>query len=62
MDIAIYDYAEHVGKALAWTPPTADASQLHREGQLLYTQLKQSVLFRGDTNSHWYVLVPLLGI
>ncbi|BDA49469.1 probable BTB/POZ domain-containing adapter for CUL3-mediated RhoA degradation protein at N-terminal half [Coccomyxa sp. Obi] len=54
VDVAVYDYAEHVGEALAWTPPTADPGRASKEGQLLYTHLKQSVLFRGDSNSRWF--------
>jgi hypothetical protein len=56
VDVAIYDYAEHSGEALAWTPPKPEAVSGGRDGQLLYTHLKQSALFRGDAHSHWCAL------
>ena len=62
--LVVYDFAEHVGDALAFTPPTVpvlDAQQSGRgssradfSGQPMYTRLKQSCMFRGDANSRWY--------
>lgn len=54
VDVAIYDYAEHAGEALAWTPPKPDSPSGSLDGQLLYTHLKQSALFRGDAHSQWW--------
>ncbi|EIE19080.1 hypothetical protein COCSUDRAFT_44861 [Coccomyxa subellipsoidea C-169] len=54
VDVAVYDYAELVGERLAWTPPKPDPERASNKGQLLYTHLKQSVLFRGDSNNRWF--------
>ncbi|KAK9905022.1 hypothetical protein WJX75_007970 [Coccomyxa subellipsoidea] len=54
VDIAVYDYAELVGERMAWTPPKTGPQGSSSRGQLLYTHIKQSVLFRGDTNSRWF--------
>lgn len=63
VNITVYDYAEHVGEALAWTSPGKGGSPTRRQGkavqatpvggQLLYTHLKQAAMFGGDSNSRW---------
>jgi hypothetical protein len=62
-DVAVYDYAEHAGEALAFTPPTVPVGALGSAatasaGQLMYSRLKQSALFRGDANSRWCARMP----
>ena len=63
MSITVYDYAEHIGEALAWTSPSKGWSPSKKDtsqrgtpvgGQLLYTHLKQAAMFGGDSNSRWY--------
>lgn len=61
--ITVYDYAEHIGEALAWTSPSKVGSSSRMKGgardprpvggQLLYTHLKQAAMFGGDSNSRW---------
>ena len=59
--LVIYDFAEHVGDALAFTPPTVPvqapqgggAGAADFRGQPMYTRLKQSCMLRGDANSRW---------
>ena len=64
MNITVYDYAEHIGEALAWTSPSKGGSPVRKKGgsiqgpppvggQLLYTHLKQAAMFGGDSNSRW---------
>lgn len=63
VNITVYDYAEHVGEALAWTSPGKGGSPTRKKGkavqatpvggQLLYTHLKQAAMFGGDSNSRW---------
>ena len=58
VDVAVYDFAEHAGDSLAFTPPTVPVGALQSSsepgaGQLMYTRVKQSALFRGDANSRW---------
>ena len=62
MHLVIYDFAEHVGGALAFTPPTVPdqapqgggaAGAADLRGQPMYTRLKQSCMLRGDANSRW---------
>ena len=64
VNITVYDYAEHVGEALAWTSPSKGGSPIRTKkgtiqapspvgGQLLYTHLKQAAMFGGDSNSRW---------
>ena len=72
MHLVIYDFAEHVGDALAFTPPTVPIQAPQSgsaggaadfAGRPMYTRLKQSCMFRGDANSRWCpLLVPFLGI
>ena len=57
--VAVYDYAEHAGDSLAFTPPTVPVGALRGSaapgaGHLMYTRVKQSALFRGDANSRWW--------
>lgn len=65
MNITVYDYAEHIGEALAWTSPSKGGSPIRKKdgttqgpppvgGQLLYTHLKQAAMFGGDSNSRWW--------
>lgn len=70
--ITVYDYAEHIGEALAWTSPTKGGSSGKGGsrskrgvqqgppvgGQLLYTHLKQAAMFGGDSNSRWCACWP----
>ena len=67
MSITVYDYAEHIGEALAWTSPSKGWSPSRKGsnqrseplgGQLLYTHLKQAAMFGGDSNSRWYTPPP----
>lgn len=62
MSITVYDYAEHIGEALAWTSPSKGWSPGKKGssqkgnpqgGQLLYTHLKQAAMFGGDSSSRW---------
>ncbi len=66
VNITVYDYAEHIGEALAWTSPSKGGSPIRKKkgalqapppvgGQLLYTHLKQAAMFGGDSNSRWCV-------
>ncbi|CAK0787664.1 hypothetical protein CVIRNUC_010886 [Coccomyxa viridis] len=63
VSITVYDYAEHIGEALAWTSPSKGSSPSEKGlsmksdplgGQLLYTHLKQAAMFGGDSNSRWF--------
>ncbi|CAL5224558.1 g7261 [Coccomyxa viridis] len=65
VNITVYDYAEHIGEALAWTSPSKGGSPVRKKkgnlqapppvgGQLLYTHLKQAAMFGGDSNSRWF--------
>ena len=67
MSITVYDYAEHVGEALAWTSPSKGCSPGKMStgqrgdplgGQLLYSHLKQAAMFGGDSNSRWCAPPP----
>lgn len=67
VSITVYDYAEHIGEALAWTSPSKGSSPSEKGlsmksdplgGQLLYTHLKQAAMFGGDSNSRWYTPPP----
>ena len=71
MNITVYDYAEHIGEALAWTSPSKGGSPIRTKkgtvqgpppvgGQLLYTHLKQAAMFGGDSNSRWCAAEQLL--